>query len=92
MLEGNKLYNILCVRWGNACPMTLAEEWAGRQDKELIQPLRGLYLERMLQKLERAIAGVQQGSGENNETKLEYLRNIHSALTQTKKEWDEWQG
>lgn len=89
--EGDKLYNILCVKSGGAKPMTPAEEWVGRQQPPSDQPLRGLYLERTLFKLGRAIAGVEQGSGSENAAKLAELKALYCSIDQMKKEWDEWQ-
>lgn len=89
--EGDKLYNVLSVRPGNTQPMTLGEEWVGRQSATLDQPLRGQYLDRVLAKLERAISGVKQGTGEGNAEKCLELERIHRAVADMKREWDTWQ-
>lgn len=88
--EGDKLYNILLVRFGGAKPMSLGEEWAGRQSRELDQSLRGEYLSRLLDKTERAMSGISRGKGEKDRERLEELRWVHEALNEMKEEWDTW--
>lgn len=88
--EGNKLYNILLVKHGSARPMTLGEEWAGRQSREMNQPLRGEYLARLLVKTRRAIDGISRGKGERDQGRLDELIGVHKALAEMKKEWDTW--
>lgn len=88
--EGDKLYNIFVVRYGNAAPMTLGEEWAGRQSRELDQSLRGEYLCRLLKKTSRAIEGISRGKGDRDHDRLEELRHIFDAVTAMKEEWDTW--
>lgn len=88
--EGDKLYNIFVVRHGDAVPMTLGEEWAGRQYRELEQNLRGEYLRRLLEKTGRAMEGISRGKGERDHDRLEELRHIFDALTAMKEEWDTW--
>ena len=89
--EGEKLYNIFCVSYGGARPMTIGEEWAGRQWADLKQPLRSQYLDRLVQKLERAMEGIRKGSDTENSARLADLTQVHHAICQMKKEWDEWQ-
>lgn len=88
--EGEKLYNILLVNYGESRPMSLAEEWAGRQHPELDQPLRGEYLQRLLDKTSRAIDGISRGTGERDKGRLHELRCVYQALNDMKKEWDTW--
>ena len=89
--EGEKLYNLFSVRPGDAEPLTLGQEWVGCQREGQAQPLRSVYLSRVLAKLERAISGVKQGSGVENLEKCLELERIHRAVIEMKKEWDEWQ-
>ncbi len=88
--EGNKLYNILFVMYGSARPMTLGEEWAGSQARELDQSLRGEYLDRLLEKTCRAMDGISRGKGECDRERLDELRRVHAALVEMKEEWDTW--
>ncbi len=88
--EGDKLYNILLVIYGGAEPMPVVEEWAGRQWQGMEQELRGEYLERLLDKTSRAIAGISRGTGEKDCVRLDELQQVHAALQEMKKEWDTW--
>ena len=88
--EGEKLYNVLFVRFGNAQPMELGEEWAGRQSPEMEQELRGEYLSRLLDKTDRAITGISRAKGERDRARLDELHRVSQALTQMKEEWDAW--
>lgn len=85
--EGDKLYNILFTRYGDAAPMTVGEEWAGRQNPGMVQPLRGEYLQRLLDKTARAMDGISRGK---DHTRLEELQQVHQALQAMKEEWDTW--
>lgn len=86
--EGEKLYNIFLVRYGKTSPMTLAEEWAGRQSQQTQQALRGVYLSRLLEKTDRAIEGISRGK---DHSRLDELHQIRDALHEMKEEWDAWQ-
>ena len=88
--EGEKLYNILFVKYGESRPMSIGEEWAGRQCPDMEQPLRGEYLQRLLDKTGRAIAGISRGKGERDQDRLHELRRVYQALNDMKKEWDTW--
>lgn len=88
--EGEKLYNILVVRYGEANPMDLGEEWAGRQHPGMEQALRGEYLARLLDKTDRAITGISRAKGERDRVRLEELYRVRRALAKMKEEWDEW--
>lgn len=89
--EGDKLYNVLFVKYGCVRKLTLGEEWAGCQSPDMKQELRGEYLERLLEKTDRAIDGICRGKGEKDSVRLEELRLVRQALTDMKKEWDAWQ-
>lgn len=89
--EGDKLYNILFVKYGCARKLTIGEEWAGSQTPDMKQELRGEYLSRLLEKADRAIAGISRGKGEKDGVRLEELRQVQQALTEMKGEWDAWQ-
>lgn len=88
--EGEKLYNIMFVKYEESHPMSIAEEWAGRQYPDLDQPLRGEYLHRLLEKTGRAIDGISRGKGGRDQARLEELRCVYDALSEMKKEWDTW--
>lgn len=89
--EGEKLYNIFVASYKGSVALTAGEEWAGRQYKGMVQPLRGEYLVRLLDKVDRAMTGISRGKSGLQDPRLEELRQVRSELTQMKKEWDEWQ-
>ena len=89
--EGDKLYNILVAKYGNAKRLSAGEEWAGQQSRDMDQPLRGEYLTRLLSKIERAVAGISRGKSGGQDGRLEKLRQVQTELLEMKKEWDEWQ-
>ena len=71
--------------------MTAAEEWAGRQKEGMDAPLRGVYLDHLLERINWAMSGIAKSKeGENSPRYLE-LAGIHADLTAMKKEWTQWQ-
>jgi len=84
--EGDKLYTVLLVRFGEASPMTPAEEWAGRQERGADQPLRGLYLDRLLERTGRALRGLAQSRKGESRARYEELLQVHRGLEEMKKE------
>ena len=89
--EGNRLYTIIFARYGDVKPMTLGEEWAGRQYPELDQPLRVAYLNHLLDKLRGAMDGISHKAGADASGHTEELRCALSALEEMKREWEQWQ-
>lgn len=88
--EGKRLYNILLVKYGGAKKLTLAEEWAGCQTQALSQPLRGIYLQKLLDKLRKALDGISRGMS-GTDTHAEEFQQAFEELIEMKKEWDAWQ-
>ncbi len=89
--EGDTLYVILLAKPGKTMSMTAAEEWAGRQSEGMDAPLRGAYLEHLLERLNWAMSGIAKSKeGERSPRYLE-LAGIHADLTAMKKEWTQWQ-
>lgn len=89
--EAEKLYNVFVVKFSTPIPMSVGEEWAGRQTPELVQPYRGEYLARLLEKTERAICGISRGKGEGSAQRLDETVRVREALVKMKEEWDAWQ-
>ena len=89
--EGDRLYNIMVAGFGDASELTPGQEWAGRQHPGMVQPLRGEYLARLLDKVDRAIAGISRGKTGSDDPRLAKLRQVQAELTEMKKEWDAWQ-
>ena len=87
--EGQKLYVILTVRGGTDEPYSPGELWAGRQRKGEGAPLRLDYLEDLLRRRRRALAGMERGSVPF-ET-LEEERALIAQLELLREEWISWQ-
>ena len=87
--EGEKLYVILTVRGGADTPYSLGELWAGRQRSGEDAPLRLDYLNDLLRRRRKALAGMEQGSV-SSET-LEEERTLIVQLEQLREEWISWQ-
>ena len=87
--EGQKLYVILTVRGGTDEPYSPGELWAGRQRKGEGVPLRLDYLEDLLRRRRRALAGMERGSVPF-ET-LEEERALIAQLELLREEWISWQ-
>ena len=56
--EGDAIYTILHVTAGETPPLTPAERWAGSRAAAGADPLRPALLERLLARVERALAGI----------------------------------
>ena len=86
--EEDVIYVVMDVRGGEMPPLTPAELWAGKQSRD---PLRGAYLAGLLQKLDRALAGLAQAREGRGEARRQELEQVRSGLLDMKKEWDTWQ-
>lgn len=87
--EGDTLYTALSVRAGEMAPLNPAELWAG---KNRLHPLRGIWLDRWLEKTERALDGLAQArqeEGANHRRAL--LEQVRTGLLEMKEEWEAWQ-
>lgn len=89
--EGKTLYNIFLVISGEPEPMTSAQEWAGRQYQGMDSPLRGQYLDALLGKVERALAGIAHSKEGKNSQKYQELERVRDGLQEMKEEWKLWQ-
>ena len=89
--EGETLYVALLVTAGEMGPMTPAQLWAGRQSQERPDPLRGLWLDRLIQKTARAVEGLGRSSRAEDRARLVQLEEVLRGLNEMKKEWDSWQ-
>lgn len=85
--EGEKLYIILSVRAGPMNELSIAELWAGKQNKD---PLRGEYLLHVANKVCKALDGHRLASSPDEE-KIQHLEEILFGVNEMKKEWDSWQ-
>lgn len=89
--EGNTLYNIFLVTSGEPEPMTLAQEWAGRQYPGMVSPLREQYLDSLLEKAKRALDGIAQSQEGTSSRKYQELEQVRAGLQEMKEEWKQWQ-
>lgn len=88
-VEGKKLYVILSVTSGECPPYTQAELWAGRQQRGEDSPHRLAYLNDLIQRRERAIAGMRQGTSQGDA--LQEEETLLSGLKKLREEWMTWQ-
>ncbi len=87
--EGDTVYTALSVQAGEMEPMTPAELWAG---KNSAQPLRGVWLDRWLEKTGRALEGLAEArQGEDVAARRVLLEQVRAGLLGMKKEWESWQ-
>lgn len=86
--EGNALYTALSVRAGEMPPLTPAEQWAGRNEN---QTLRGLWLDRWMEKTGRALEGLAKAQAPQAESRRKTLEEVRQGLMEMKKEWEAWQ-
>lgn len=86
--EGETLYTALLVRSGAMVPMTAAERLAG---KNTDHPLRGAWLDRWLDKTDRALTGLARAQKPEAAARLEELKQLQTELSEMKKEWEAWQ-
>ena len=81
--EGERLYTVWVVTAGAMEPLTPAELWAGRQDRE--DPLRAAYLELMESKAKRALEG-HLASRQRDEGEIRRLTRVLEGLRDMRKE------
>ena len=81
--EGERLYTVWVVTAGAMEPLTPAELWAGRQERE--DPLRAAYLELMESKAKRALEG-HLASRQRDEGEIRRLIQVLEGLRDMRKE------
>ena len=81
--EGSRLYSVWTVTGGTMPPLTPAELWAGAQRAS--DPLRAAYLEMMVGKVKRALAG-QLASRQRSEAQIQTLSEVLRGLEEMRKE------
>lgn len=89
--EGRTLYVVLQAEFGQMKPLTEGEVWVGRQTRDMIAPLRARYLEQELQKLRRAVIGLEKSQRAEDCEKKKWYELAAWEVAQMKKEWEEWQ-
>lgn len=89
--EGDTLYVVIFAVPGQSVPMTAAEEWAGRQKQGMCAPLRGAYLNLLLEKTAWAMAGMAKSKEGRNSARYQEIEQVHKGLSAMKEEWKQWQ-
>ena len=86
--EGETIYTAMLVRAGEMPALTTGELEAGRLDHD---PLRGLLLDKLMAKTQRAAEGLERSRQEGSAARREELLALLAELKQMKKEWETWQ-
>ena len=86
--EGDTVYTALLVRAGSMKKLTPAELWAGENRRD---PLRGLWLDKLIHKTEVALDGLSRSANEQSAERASEMREVRSGLLAMKKEWEAWQ-
>lgn len=86
--EGENLYTALLVHAGKAQMLTMAEILAGENRPD---PLRGIWLDRLIKKTERTIEGLTLSKLEQAASRRLEQEDILYGLKIMKKEWKTWQ-
>lgn len=81
--EGKRLYTVFLVSFGGASPLTVVEEWTGRQDRE--QLLREEYLDSVARKVSRALSGHRKAAEPDREA-IDKLQAVLAGLLEMKGE------
>lgn len=89
--EGDTLYVVLLARPGEMKRFTEGEIWVGRQSRTLDSPLRSRYLAQELQKLRRAVAGLERSQRPEDREKKKWYELAAWEVAQMEKEWKAWQ-
>lgn len=89
--EDRRLYVTMEVAAGKCAPYSEGEKWAGRQWKGMESPLRTDYLDEMLFRADRALAGLERSVKEEDAPRREHLRTIVPQVERLKEEWLSWQ-
>lgn len=85
--EGEKLYTVMSVKAGEMGELSPAELWVGRQSND---PLRGVFLDHMAQKLRKVLDGHRSATHPDEEM-IGQLESVLSGVLAMKEEWNTWQ-
>jgi tRNA A22 N-methylase len=89
--EGKTIYSTFLAAPGRDEPLTPAETWAGRQEPGIDAPLRGQYLEKLVRRAERAVAGIRRSARPGDAARREKLERAAAGLKKMREEWETWQ-
>lgn len=89
--EGRRLYVTMEVTAGAPRTYRAGEACVGLQWRGMESPLRADYLQEQLRRNERALAGLEQGGREEEDSRRESLRVLVAQLKELLEEWEAWQ-
>ena len=91
VFEQGKYYTILAVRPGKMTPLTLAETWAGRQNEGEKMQHRTAYLEDLIRRREKALAGMKFAVSGISDEQIREQEQLLKELQEMREEWIRWQ-
>ena len=89
--EGETLYTAFQVRAGAMALLTPGDQWAGRQQEGECNPLRGIYLNRLIAQTERALEGLRRSTRDTDRGRLVEMEQVYQGLLHLREEWLSWQ-
>ena len=89
--EGKAIYVVITAVPGAMVPLTPAEEWAGRQYRGMVSPLRTAYLDRLSRRVAHMVEGLRHSTRPEDLEKLPQWEALGDGLEQMKEEWHTWQ-
>jgi tRNA (adenine22-N1)-methyltransferase len=85
--DEGKLYTVMAVSAGGMPPLSLGEQYAGRPESWAVEPIRLDYLEHLMEKLRRELAGVERSSKAEDQPRRGLLRQTIEELEEMKGAW-----
>lgn len=89
--EGETIYVTFQVHAGAMEPLTPGEQWAGRQQQDMVAPLRRAYLDKLAVQTGRALEGLSRSTRSSDQHRLAELKAVHQDLLRLREEWSAWQ-
>lgn len=89
--EGEAIYLTLLAVPGPSKPLSLAECFVGRQERATVDPLRRDYLEQMILRTDKALAGIQHSRKPNDIMRAVEMRILAKQLGEMEQELTSWQ-
>ena len=91
VLDGSTIYTTMLAVLGTGQPLTLAEQWAGVQRKELRAPLRRQLLAILIARTDKALVGLRQSKRADDAERCALLLETNRQLIAMEEEWNLWQ-
>lgn len=83
-------YVLISAQKGEMSPMSLAEEWVGRQSQGSLTNLHRQYLTGQIQRITYEISGLRKSSKPQDVQRLPQREALLCQLTRLEKEWNTW--